>query len=221
MSLATAPPSQSPICFSRFLWVLACWVHKVTLPVCCTPCHGTAASMLSPGKEGIPFVQGKQHWLRYLRKICEKNVGICGLHAPQEAREGVCFFILELRTSMIICMLTCFFLDLILEDITKAWDLFNHLLIFSFTISPNNFPLPCSVKLIPKIFILADSKMKQCSWHLSQISGLKNYKKQIWLSVPSTIWDVFSVLCDTSSLVSKAFQLTSNYQEPSYICNVF
>lgn len=37
------------------------WVHKVTLPVCHTPCHGRAASMLSPGNEGIPFAQGKQH----------------------------------------------------------------------------------------------------------------------------------------------------------------
>lgn len=117
---------------------------------------------------------------------------------------------------MIICMLINFFLDLILEHITKARDLFNHLLFSSFIIFPNNFPLPCSVKLIPKIFILADSKMKQCSWHLSQISGLKNYKKQLWLSVPSTIWDVFSVLRDTSSLVPKAFQLSSNYQ--SFIC---
>lgn len=61
MSTGTAPPSQSPICFSRFVCVLACWMHKVTLPVCHTPCHGRAASMLSPGKEGIPFAQGKQH----------------------------------------------------------------------------------------------------------------------------------------------------------------
>lgn len=56
MSMATAPSSHLFL-----LWVLACWVGKVTLPVCHTPCHGRAAFKPSPGKEGIPFAQGKQH----------------------------------------------------------------------------------------------------------------------------------------------------------------
>lgn len=122
---------------------------------------------------------------------------------------------------MIICGLTCFFLDLILEHITKARDLFNHLLFSSFIIFPNNFLFLCSAELIPKIFILADSKIKQCSWHLTWISGLKSYKKQIWLSMSGTIWNAFSLLCDTSWLVPLAFQVHSYYQEPSFVCDVF
>lgn len=103
-------------------------------------------------------------------------------------------------------------MDLFLEHITKAWDLFNHLLFSSFIIFPNTFLFLSSAKLIPKIFILADSEIKQCCWHLSHISDLKSYKKQIWLFVTGTIWNVFSLFCDNRWLVSLAFQVCSYYQ---------
>lgn len=67
--LQPIPPSQSPICFSRFLWVLACWVYVwgqfASVP---QSLPWESCFHAQPRQRGLPFCTGKAALIEVLKE---------------------------------------------------------------------------------------------------------------------------------------------------------